>query len=474
MATQENINRMRVGTALIRQLSSTFYPNIRMIFDELVSNSWDAQSSFVQISIGGKKIVVLDDGQGMTKEQLIEFFYISYTKKADLDEKARTDMKRAIIGKFGIGKLSLYRICKAFEIVTWRDGKVHRAKFDFTEFEKNEFIDEFKLDVNTENEYLPPGSSKSGTMITLMELKEVDNILDEISLEKIKRDLIRAMPPSEKFKIIFINSETGEGGVIKPENLLANITRKSYPINDNLEGVGEIKGTITYLDNGIDDSGIYVRVFGRLVNFDNPDLIDFTDVTHARMFERKIVMDVNVNGLNDALQTNRSGFINDNPSYIKFKEWLEETIDNYNKLEYKIWEKIKDKLENIENPKTVTNFLRNVIESSENKTRIFPRIREFDIKVGKLEGSELSKFDKETKTIVVNSSHPMYIFAKKNGRLWGALFFTLITSMIEISMQNSKDLKGFMEIYEFLSNRGEEEFKSIKARRATKGKRQES
>lgn len=138
---------MRVGTQIIRQLSTTFYPNIRMIFDELVSNARDAIATEVKIYIGTDKIMIEDNGYGMSPEELEKFFFISSTDKEPGEIKITGSIKRAIIGKFGIGKLSMYRICNKFEITTWRDGVTSRATFDFSEFESKKFVDEFELDV---------------------------------------------------------------------------------------------------------------------------------------------------------------------------------------------------------------------------------------------------------------------------------------------------------------------------------------
>lgn len=57
--------KIRVGTALIKQLSSSFYPKTYMIFDELVSNSRDAGATEVKLGIYKDHIEVDDNGDGM-------------------------------------------------------------------------------------------------------------------------------------------------------------------------------------------------------------------------------------------------------------------------------------------------------------------------------------------------------------------------------------------------------------------------
>jgi HSP90 family molecular chaperone len=125
-------------------------------------------ATVVRIRVGEDKITIEDNGEGMTRDELVKFFYISYTGKEEGSIKVKGNMKREIIGKFGIGKLTMYRICKSFEIVSWRGNKAFKATFDFEEFAKNEFVDEFDLKVVPVNEYF---DSDSGTMLVLKKLK---------------------------------------------------------------------------------------------------------------------------------------------------------------------------------------------------------------------------------------------------------------------------------------------------------------
>lgn len=111
-------SKIRVGTNIIKQLSTTFYPNLNMVFSELVSNARDAMATKVRIRVGDDKITIEDNGEGMTHDDLIKFFYISHTDKEEGNIKIRGDLKRELIGKFGIGKLTLYRLCKSFDIIS--------------------------------------------------------------------------------------------------------------------------------------------------------------------------------------------------------------------------------------------------------------------------------------------------------------------------------------------------------------------
>lgn len=184
-------DRIRVGTALIKQLSTSFYPNPRMVFDELVSNARDAMATLVKIRINDSQITIQDNGEGMDREALIKFFYISHSDKPEAPVKTMGDIKREIIGRFGIGKLSLYQICSWFKIESWKDGTISESTFDFRKFEKNEFIDDFRLDVVS----YPTKLEGSGTRITLCGLKQA------VSAKLLKKGLMRTMPLADDFQV---------------------------------------------------------------------------------------------------------------------------------------------------------------------------------------------------------------------------------------------------------------------------------
>src|SRR3989338_6592464 len=86
---QKMERKIKVGTDLIRQLSTTFYPHTRMIFDEIISNSLDAMSSVVKLDIQTDTITFEDNGEGMTRDQLVKFFYIAHTEKKSGETKTK-------------------------------------------------------------------------------------------------------------------------------------------------------------------------------------------------------------------------------------------------------------------------------------------------------------------------------------------------------------------------------------------------
>lgn len=88
------------------------------------------------------------------------------------------------------------------------------------------------------------------------------------------------------------------------------------------------------------NAGVYVKVMGRIVNYDNPDaIIDFKDMTHGLQFERNIQAEINADCLNDILLTNRSGFMEDNVKYETFRSWVWNKLRDYVENEYQKYQK---------------------------------------------------------------------------------------------------------------------------------------
>ncbi|MDD5191560.1 MAG: ATP-binding protein [Candidatus Nanoarchaeia archaeon] len=306
--------KLKVGVDLIKQLSTAFYPNITSVFSELVSNSSDAFSTEVRIEIVQEedpRIIIEDNGLGMTHEELVKFFYISSTKKKNDDRiKKIGKIKREIIGKFGIGKLSMYRLCKKFEITTWKNGAESTATMDFDKFEENNFIDDFSLNVNSEK----TGTKKTGTLIRMLDLKQ------EAEVRNIKRSLTKFMPLKPDFSV-YIN-----GIKLEPAKRNGSV----LDLNEDIEGLGKVTGQIIITDQSIgEESKIYIRVFGRVVNESGEVPIKKINLTHGLTYHNRIYVDLNVNALDEAVLTNRSGFIEDNLKFGIFIGWLKKQINDF-------------------------------------------------------------------------------------------------------------------------------------------------
>lgn len=459
--TEQEINTIRVGTKLLRQLSSTFYPHPQVIFDELVSNALDAGATEIKISIQSDSITIEDNGEGMSHGGLIRFFYISHTWKETERVRSFRGVKRSIIGRFGIGKISLYQMCNNFHILTWQNGLASEASFDFKEFESSDFIDDFKLKVTSEK----TKRTGSGTIITLTNLKEEG---EDLSARKIKTRLSHTMPLSKTFKITICDKK-GRIWVIKSEELKGLRVAQEYPVDEpNVDGIGRVTGTVTFFTNeDPENQGVFIRVFGRLVNFDNPKgVINLNRISHPRNFTNKIRADVNADGLDKALMTNRAGFIESSSEYKQFKDWLERKINSFGEQEYNKWKRIRDQIEKLEVPLAVAEAYSRIADDipeiwkqkKGHETKRASALQSL-LNKGKLkieaqamgETKPEAVFDENSGTLLINSTNPSYVFAQTHGRLQSVSYHVFKTVAVLIASELATNIEEFKSIYNAIS-----------------------
>lgn len=436
--------KIRVGTTLIRNLSTSFYPNTVMIFEELVTNARDAMAKNVEIRIGNDTIEVADDGEGMSPDELKKFFYISYSEKPLIPMRHKKDMRRQIIGRFGIGKLSIYQICKSFTIESKKDNVLSKASFDFEDFEKNTFVDDFNLNVITEQ--LPRKSGGTRIILSKLKAEKVPKTRD------IVERLSKSMPINKDFRVAIHGNGLLQPHVLEatklPGGSVHNIdTDKQEWSRFKREELGRITGSIVYKptekrEGG--DYGVFIRVLGRRINSDNPyGIINFSSLTHARQFARKIYADLNVDSLQDILLTNRAGIMQDNGKFRALQDFLKNILNHLNDEEYFKWKKAQYQEERNEVKTEVTGTVSDMLDGFDSG-KTFPR-PQIDVE-DKPRISDPAMWEGNRK-IIINSSHPIYSIAKKAGKIEGIKVYTLLMSSIEIALKMAKNLEDFRKIF---------------------------
>ncbi|HTZ17588.1 MAG TPA: ATP-binding protein [Dissulfurispiraceae bacterium] len=101
---------------------------------EIVNNAYDADATLVEIAVSEDGIEIRDNGTGMDREGLHQYFNIGsqqklYSPKSPVHGRDR-------IGQFGIGKFASLSACERFGVLTKRGGFVGRVVFDKEEWEK--------------------------------------------------------------------------------------------------------------------------------------------------------------------------------------------------------------------------------------------------------------------------------------------------------------------------------------------------
>jgi len=108
---------MSINLNILNHLGLNLYSNVPAVLSEVVANSWDADAKTVDIKIASDQITITDDGHGMTFADINKkYLNVGYERRKENTEQ--TDNRRPIMGRKGIGKLSLFSIANIVEVQT--------------------------------------------------------------------------------------------------------------------------------------------------------------------------------------------------------------------------------------------------------------------------------------------------------------------------------------------------------------------
>ena len=116
--------QMSINLNVLNHLGLNLYSNVPAVLSEVVANSWDADASEVDIEIEPGKITITDNGHGMTFDEVNEkYLNVGYERRKH-DAVRTPQYDRPVMGRKGIGKLSLFSIADTVEVQTVKgDGK---------------------------------------------------------------------------------------------------------------------------------------------------------------------------------------------------------------------------------------------------------------------------------------------------------------------------------------------------------------
>lgn len=196
---------------------------------ELVKNSYDAHATkvdviFKDIYSENKKIIIKDNGKGMSYRDLIDkWLFVARSSKKEGDEedsyinfREKIKVKRAYAGAKGIGRFSCDRLGSELYLETTKDernAKIEALVTDWSKFEQdsnNEFVN-----VNVLHETLEE-SSYGIEHGTALEISNLHSDWNRKKFERLKDSLARLINPStiqdeDSFRINLIVEDEKNG-----------------------------------------------------------------------------------------------------------------------------------------------------------------------------------------------------------------------------------------------------------------------
>lgn len=200
LAKQDPDNvRFSTDAAIISRLGQELVSKQETAVSELIKNAYDADATkadliFYDADEPGGTLEILDDGNGMNREQLINgFMRISSTDKVENPISPRFDRSRA--GKKGIGRFAAQRLGRELEIRTRerKTDQAHRVIIDWSQFQGGR-------DLSTIGSTIEEYSEKNdyGTTLIIRDLREA---WTEAAIKRLYRytsEITQPFPLSEK------------------------------------------------------------------------------------------------------------------------------------------------------------------------------------------------------------------------------------------------------------------------------------
>jgi hypothetical protein len=265
---------------------------------ELVNNAYDADATVVEIKMTEESIEVKDNGTGMDREGLRQYFNIGSPEKV---AKNKSPMfHRDLIGQFGIGKFASLSACECFEVYTQRSDFAAKVTFDKMEWEKEG--DQWNLPL----QILPADKERgNGTTVTLLRLTRI------FEPEEVVRKIVEGTPLKAQDFVVRLN-----GLRITPRSLSGH----RIPF---LEGTdfGPVHGEIIILPSSTaspEELGIEVKV--KQVTIKR----EFFGLEHWGRLVSRIRGEVHADFL--PVTTDRSGFVLDSSQYQVFRKVMDKIV----------------------------------------------------------------------------------------------------------------------------------------------------
>ncbi|NOQ93808.1 MAG: hypothetical protein GQ547_04140 [Methylophaga sp.] len=179
---------MNISLNVLNHLGINLYSNVPSVLSEIVANSWDADATTVSVDIDDTNsvITIMDNGFGMTLEDInSKFLEVGYTKR-DKQFLKTPLYDRDVMGRKGIGKLSMFSIANTIEITSKKDGVTNAFLLDVNKIKQQ--IEKGGASYHPEEIDTPDEiSATSGTKIVLKNLKKNINTTAKFLKTRIAR-----------------------------------------------------------------------------------------------------------------------------------------------------------------------------------------------------------------------------------------------------------------------------------------------
>lgn len=192
-SNEQSSNKLKMTFNLntIDHLGVKLYNSIPPVIAELISNSYDAEASQVEITIdySSKEIIVKDDGHGMEFHELNEnFLVIGKNRRISEYGGFSKNRKRKVTGKKGLGKLAVFGIADNITITSVSNNKKNTFTMNYNKIKKESRNEMHQVDYEPKiiDNNIDIFDEENGTIIKLTDIKiknitPINNLAESLS-----------------------------------------------------------------------------------------------------------------------------------------------------------------------------------------------------------------------------------------------------------------------------------------------------
>lgn len=183
-----------ISAALFEELGERLVSKPEIALAELIKNSYDADALLCELTLGDDRIVVQDDGHGMTEDQFLKnWMVVSSQRKGE--QRFSRRFRRSMAGSKGVGRFSARFLGHIVELTsvaydTEADQRTQlSAYFDWDEIARSVVVADVKVPYTVRR---VADNVALGTTLTISKLRPES---DRISVSKVKTDILRLTNP---------------------------------------------------------------------------------------------------------------------------------------------------------------------------------------------------------------------------------------------------------------------------------------
>lgn len=198
----------RISSALKKIIGRDLITDDFIAVFELVKNSYDAHAKKVKITFEDDRIIIEDDGKGMSLSDIKDkWLFVAYSAKSEGEEDKEFESKkgkeyrdnihpkRYYAGAKGIGRFSCDRLGQTLKLITRKIGEheLHKLEVDWGKFEedsKEEFVK-----IKVDHEKIPISKYPDLKKGTILEVSGLHSSWPRLKLQQLKYSLEKLISP---------------------------------------------------------------------------------------------------------------------------------------------------------------------------------------------------------------------------------------------------------------------------------------